>query len=407
MKKITLFATSSAGKPKQWSIWTEPNGYVCKEWGYIDGAKQTTKDLVKQKNLGKSNETSLDEQAELEAQRILDKKREEGYSESLNTANNSEIDWVNAVLPDTFAPSKPETSIEPENEQALIDSGNALYQRKHNGQRAFVIKGRNNNVNIYSRRMELKTDLFPKHVELFAKILPNGTIVDCECVANDDPDLIKTIFGADKEKALERQKAQEVDFIIFDCLYRMEKEQCQNAYQDRYGLLQRLNPLILAEAINRVRKHISMVSIVENIDKSALQTSWEGLILRDKSAPMKIRWDGKPDRKSGSWKKKNFIECDVVAYKWTTGKGKNNDRPAKLFVGAYDNNKLVEISEVGSGLTEKDKDDILSGKIKLPIAIELKYEEVTPAKSFRLPIFLRFREDKPIKECLLKDIKGM
>ncbi len=277
--------------------------------------------------------------------------------------------------------------------------------------RAFVIKGTGGKVNIYSRRLELKTDLFPKHVEAFLNILPFGTIVDCECVANDDPDLIKTIFGADAEKALDRQKRTNVDFVIFDILYHKCKSVAAAKYKDRYAYLKLLNTQILINTISNGDPHdmgrLTMISIVENIKVTDLKPSWEGLILRDANAPMKIRFDGKPDRKSGSWKKKNFKECDVVAYKWVTGKGKNNDRPAKLFVGAYDSKgNFVHISEAGSGLTEKHKDDILDGTIKLPIAIELKYEEVTPDKSFRLPIFLRFREDKPVKECVLEDIKG-
>src|SRR5690606_27044832 len=134
---------------------------------------------------------------------------------------------------------------------------------------------------------------------------------------------------------IERQKKTDVDFIIFDILYHECESVAAFKYKDRYAALERFKPLILLEAINRGRSHISMITIVENIKSTDLQPSWEGLILRDANAPMKIRWDGKPDRKSGSWKKKNFKECDVVAYKWTTGKGKNNDRPAKLFVGAY------------------------------------------------------------------------
>jgi ATP-dependent DNA ligase len=406
MTKTTLYNTSSKGKTKVWSIWVEGDEVV-KEWGLEGHKTQQTRDRVQGKNIGRSNETSPKEQAIFEMERAIRLKTEEGYATTLKVTASADIDWKNAILPDCFAPSKPEVSIEPEDEAIIVNAGNAIYQRKHNGMRAFVIKGTEGTVNIYSRRLELKTDLFPKHVEAFKHILSFGTIVDCECVANDDPDLIKTIFGADSTKAIERQKKTDVDFIIFDILYHETESVAAFKYKDRYAALERFKPLILLEAINRGRKHISMISIVENIKVTDLQPSWEGLILRDSNAPMKIRWDGKPDRKSGSWKKKNFKECDVVAYKWVTGKGKNNDRPAKLFVGAYDDKgNFVNISEAGSGLTEKHKDDILDGTIKFPITIELKYEEVTPDKSFRLPIFLRFREDKPTKECLLTDIKG-
>ena len=417
MNKTTLYNTSSKGKTKVWSIWTK-GCVVIKEWG-LEGHKfQQTEDEVKGKNIGKANETSPAEQAKFEMERAIRLKTEEGYSPTLKVIASANIDWENATLPDSFAPSKPEVSIDAEDEAAIVAAGNALYQRKHNGQRAFVIKGTKGNVNIYSRRLELKTDLFPKHVEIFKDILPFGTIIDCECFTKvagtdyEDPDLIKTIFGADAEKAIERQKKQPVNFVAFDILYKECEELAPFAYEIRYKHLKFLKASIILNIINSEERHqmsrLSAVDIVENINGSdPVPEHWEGRILRDKTAPMKIRWDGKPDRKSGSWKKKNFKECDVVAYKWVTGKGKNNDRPAKLFVGAYDDNGvLVPISEAGSGLTEKHKDEILDGTVKLPITIELKYEEVTPDKSFRLPIFLRFRQDKPIQECLLTDIKG-
>jgi ATP-dependent DNA ligase len=397
VKKVTLYAISSTGKPKQWSIWTE-GGYVFQEWGFTGGKLTSTKDLVKQKNIGKANETSLEEQAKLEAQRKLSKKKEEGYSESLSTSNVSEIDWKNAILPDTFAPSKPETSITPEDEETLVKSGNAIYQRKHNGMRAFVIRGENS-VNIYSRRLELKTDNFPEHIEAYKDILPSNSIVDCECVANDDPDLIKTIFGTHPEKAIERQKNQQVTFIIFDVLHWNDEDVTQLSYTNRMLLLKNEN----------FADHL--VTVVKNIEKpKKIPKDWEGLILRDRTSPMKIRWDGKPDRKSGSWKIKNFKECDLVCYEWMTGKGKLNDSVATLKLGAYDDDgKLVHICESGSGLTDEIREEIL--KLSPPnkfvnFTVEIKYEEkIEKSGSLRLPIFLKIRTDKSPKECLLKDIK--
>lgn len=398
--KITLYNKSSKNKIKQWSIWTEKGGYVCKEWGYIDGALQLTKDLVKQKNVGRSNETSLDEQAKLEAERALNKKLEEGYVDDISKiGQDTEIDWDNAIIPDCFAPSKPETSVEPDKEDELVNSGAAIYQRKHNGMRAFIIKG-NGTVNIYSRRLELKTANFPEHIEEF-KYLPDGTILDCECVADDDPDLIKTIFGADSEKAIERQKNVKVNFIAFDILYHKHKDVSSFPYLGRHGIVS-----IICEPIAQ----FALVP-VKNINKPIkIPKDWEGLILRDCTSPTKIRWDGKPDRKSGSWKIKNFKEIDMVCYEWMTGKGKLNDNVATLKLGLYDKDgKLQHICESGSGLTDNLRNEIFSitnGKQKGfdGFVVEIKYEEVTPANSLRLPIILRLRPDKPKNECLTKEL---
>lgn len=413
MDKVTLYNKSSKGKIKLWSIWTE-DGVVCREWGMQGGKLQRTEDAVVQKNVGRANETSYEEQAQFEAERLIRLKREEGYTESINSLETlPTINWTDAILPDSFAPSKPETSVDPADEAALVKSSNAIYQRKHNGMRAFVIKG-DGAVNIYSRRMELKTENFPKHVALFKNVLPIRTIIDCEVIATpsngyEDPDLIKTIFGADAEKAIERQLQQTVDFVIFDVLYYDGDDISSLAYEQRYKALQRLKPALLLEIINRVRQHISMVDIVENIAKpKKIPADWEGLILRDKTAPMKIRWDGKPDRKSGSWKIKNFKECDLVCHAWTTGKGRLNDNVATLQLGAYNKaGMLVHVCESGSGLDEESRAEIrkISPNGKTKFVVEIKYEEKTPSGSLRLPIFLRTRPDKKIEECLFEDIK--
>lgn len=400
MKKTTLYNKSSKGQTKIWSIWTEGN-VVVKEW-CLEGCKiQQTRDSVKGKNIGKANETSDEEQAQFEMERSIRLKTEEGYATSLQNVSTSDIDWAKAILPDCFAPSKPETSIEPEDEAALVNKGAAVYQRKHNGMRAFVIKG-TDEVNIYSRRLELKTENFPRHIEFFKTILPNNTIVDCEVIANDDPDLIKTIFGTHKDKAIERQKNQDVEFILFDILYYNGDDTSVLPYgpidslKTRYKLLKCLETVIQLEKIKLIR-------VVENIDKpKKIPKEWEGLVLKDRWSSTRIRWDGKPDRKSGSWKIKNFKEIDMVCYNWLTGKGKLNDNVATLQLGLYSHlGSVIPICESGSGLTDEMREEIKG--LKMPFAIEIKYEEITPKGSLRLPIILRIRKDKKVSECTIAD----
>jgi ATP-dependent DNA ligase len=275
--------------------------------------------------------------------------------------------------------------------------------------RAFVIRGENT-VNIYSRRMELKTANFPEHVKLFRNIMPICSVLDCEVVANDDPDLIKTIFGTGEEKAIERQKNQKVEFIVFDVLYWDGDDVSCFPYgpltntTTRYSIMARgLSPLISLERADTIR-------LVENLPNrpTNIPREWEGLVLKDKSSSTKIRWDGKPDRKSGTFKIKNFKEADLVCYEWMKGKGKLNDDVATLKLGMYDAwGTLVHVCESGSGLTDALRQEIRTlspfGKFK-KFTVEIKYEEVTPGKSLRLPILLRLRPDKAPRECVLVDI---
>jgi len=88
MKLPTLYGKSKNGKIKQWTISVLELGdgtcYIETEHGYIDGKKQFDSRLVSEgKNLGKANETSPREQADSEAQSAFNRKKDEGYVESV------------------------------------------------------------------------------------------------------------------------------------------------------------------------------------------------------------------------------------------------------------------------------------------------------------------------------------
>lgn len=391
MKSITLYNTSSKGKIKVWTCSIKGNK-ITTVWGYEDGAKQETVDVVAEgKNIGKANETTPEEQAEFEWSRRIRLKKETGYNETLIVVNSDNINWDTGQLPDSFAPAKPATSITTEKEKELQKKGVTYYTRKYNGMRIFIVRGREG-TRIFSRRIEDKTQHFPTFINEFNKLLPIGTMLDAEIIANDNPDLIKEIFGAKPDKAIERQQNQKVEIKIFDVLY-IDFKQLKEPYAKRYEIFHSL--------IDNIYDN---VSAVEKLNITRPTKNMEGLVLWDGSSVTNIRFDAKPDRRSGAYKIKNFTECDIICTGWQTGKGKNNFQPAVLNLAAYDKNgQLIEMGDVGSGLTDKDKYEI-QNEWKFPCVIEVQYEEITPKNRFRLPVFLRKRDDKPLKEVTLEDI---
>jgi DNA ligase-1 len=91
--KIVLYGFSKNGKSKVWEGFLDPQQdgtcFVRVRYGYIDGAKQeSAKHVKKGKNIGRSNGTTPVEQALLDLRSLANKKRDEGYSESLDTANS-------------------------------------------------------------------------------------------------------------------------------------------------------------------------------------------------------------------------------------------------------------------------------------------------------------------------------
>jgi|APCry1669188910_1035180.scaffolds.fasta_scaffold01536_3 DNA ligase 1 len=79
----TLYKKTATGATQQWTIFTEDNKYWTQA-GQVDGAMIESKPTVcSGKNLGKSNESSDEQQAILEAEAIIKKKLETGYTENI------------------------------------------------------------------------------------------------------------------------------------------------------------------------------------------------------------------------------------------------------------------------------------------------------------------------------------
>ncbi len=74
----TLYKLSTKNKLTQWLVSTQGNIVTC-EYGQVDGKLQVTTDKIKGKNLGKSNETTDEQQAIIKAQQLFDKKVKKGY----------------------------------------------------------------------------------------------------------------------------------------------------------------------------------------------------------------------------------------------------------------------------------------------------------------------------------------
>lgn len=127
-----LYKKTSTGADQFWLIWTE-GAVIHTQWGQVGGAIQDTRDLIKSgKNLGKKNETSPEQQAELEAQSQWEKKLKKGYVKSLEDARAEKTDeciegGVSPMLAHKFS------------EQAKKITYPALVQPKFDGHRCIAI----------------------------------------------------------------------------------------------------------------------------------------------------------------------------------------------------------------------------------------------------------------------------
>lgn len=94
MKLPTLYKKTSTGADQEYSISTS-GATIITRFGQVGGKIQETRDTVKEgKNVGRSNETTPEEQAEAEAKSHWEKKLKKGYVKNLEDAREGKVDSV-------------------------------------------------------------------------------------------------------------------------------------------------------------------------------------------------------------------------------------------------------------------------------------------------------------------------
>lgn len=106
----TLYKIDSQNRIRVWKIWTE-GAIIIQEAGLEDGKLVKNNKIAKSKNVGKSNETTAEEQAVLEMESTYNSKLNEGYFKTKEEAKNNlvilpmlaksledcDIDWLGPV----------------------------------------------------------------------------------------------------------------------------------------------------------------------------------------------------------------------------------------------------------------------------------------------------------------------
>lgn len=103
-----LYKKTSTGKIQTWEVWVD-GATMCSESGQLDGKKIFSSDTIKEgKNLGRTNATTVQEQAIAEAGARWTAKKKKGYVEKINDAHEDKVDeiiegGVNPMLAQSYA----------------------------------------------------------------------------------------------------------------------------------------------------------------------------------------------------------------------------------------------------------------------------------------------------------------
>ncbi|MGC8568343.1 MAG: non-homologous end-joining DNA ligase, partial [Candidatus Micrarchaeia archaeon] len=115
----------------------------------------------------------------------------------------------------------------------------------------------------------------------------------------------------------------------------------------------------------------------------------------------------------------NTLDAVVIGYT-----SSDKEDLSALLLGVYEKGKIRYIGRIGTGFDEEKRKEILAmlkklgkhnynldlrlGKdkrafmVRPEVVIEVKYMEITKGKMLRAPSFVRIRNDKPAKECILE-----
>lgn len=206
MDKIlpTLYRQASSGKIMQWTIRSNGNT-VTTVYGQHGGKLQSTTDIVKEgKNLGKANATTVESQAQAQAQQNWDGKIKEGYVESLSLAKSTK-NTLGAIKPMCAhdIQKKPKAVMFPARAQPKLD-GLRCTAIVHNG-----------DVKLYSRsQKEILT--VPHIVEEIEKLYAGKSIIlDGELYSHEFKDDFNAITSLAKRDDV-HEESTKIQYHLYD-----------------------------------------------------------------------------------------------------------------------------------------------------------------------------------------------
>ena len=125
----------------------------------------------------------------------------------------------------------------------------------------------------------------------------------------------------------------------------------------------------------------------KDYNKQMVAEGFEGIMIKDPNG----KWEGK---RSVAWlKQKPFIEVSLAVIETEEGTGRNVGKMGALVCEGTEDGKLIRVN-VGSGFTDKDRDEFWSCKVDGQV-IEVRADAITQNQdgtySLRFPRFMRFR----------------
>lgn len=303
-------------------------------------------------------------------------------------------------------------------------------EQKYDGFRLLLNKDKNGEIKLFTRRLEDVTKQFPDVVLAVSKnVKADSFILDSEAVGFDAKtgkyqpfeavsQRIKRKYGIEK-----MSKELPVEINVFDCLYFNGKSMINLPFKERRKIVEK----IIIEKKLVIRPAVQIITDIEEIAmkfyKQALKLGEEGIMLKNLNAPYRQgRHVGfmcklKPE--------KNDLDLVIVGAEY--GTGKRGGLLTSYILACRDDDKLLEVGKVSSGLKEKEQEGFTFEqmtkllkplienensrvvKIKPKIVVSAAYQNIQESPSYssgfalRFPRITNYRPDRNIRDIVSLD----
>ena len=308
----------------------------------------------------------------------------------------------------------------------------AAIEHKYDGFRV-VISKYNNEIKLFTRRLENVTNQFPDVVKVIkTNVKADNFILDSEVVGYDPKTKKSRPFEAISQRIKRKYdidkliKELPVEVNIFDVIYYNDNSVIGEQFSKRRELLKKI---IKPEKLKiRLSELIITSDEKEALDfyKKALSLGEEGIMIKKLDAPYR------PGRRVGYMVKMKPVvqDLDLVIVAAEHGTGKRAGWFTSYILACQNNGKYLEVGKVASGLKEKlggevsydemtklIKPLITKSKgrrveIKPKIIVAVTYQDIQKSPNYDSGYALRFprinalRNDKPLREInTLADIE--
>ena len=352
-----------------WSIWIENKGskyIICTEHGQMDG--KMSKDKGKIVSKGKAGR-SLREQTISQYNSMVNKKRDNGYTEDKNGVK-------------TDMPIFPMLAQNYEKHKKKIKFP-ALAQPKLDGVRCIAkVSNLNDKITLLSRKGKTFEHLDQITSALHTIKLSKSIVLDGE-LFSDDLDFQKVVGLVRKKKLTEKDKEdmKQIKFNVFDLIH---VDKTDMPFHERWKLAKSIVNKDKSKTLKIV--NIYLIKNDEDIHrllKEFLEKGDEGIMIRNTDAPYEI------DKRSFHLQKyKKFIDAEYPIVDALEGTG--NDKGTVIWVCKTSGDHRFKVRPIGT--REKRKEMFRNKKAYMGKFLTVKYQELTNDGIPRFPVGIAVRD---------------